>query len=370
MPEGDYDWLYDNSRRRPRDEDSGLPPMNLPPPSSQRSQEPPEQRRGPEPRVRTRKKRPIRRTIWIILALWLIFLIAVPIWAWGRIDRVDATPDGERPGEQSGTNFLLVGSDSREGLTAEQRKELTTGNPSGARTDTILILHVGRGPSVLLSVPRDSIVPIPGSGEGKINAAFAHGGPKLLVKTLEQSTGLRIDNYIEMGFGGLAGLVDAVGGAEICPKKDIDDKDSGLSVSKGCQMADGTTALAFARDRHSYANQDLQRVQNQRELIGSVARRIKSPWTVVNPVRYFRTGKEGSESVTIGEDVGPIDLLRFALALSSTMNGNGKNCTMPIADTAVHWDRQRALDLLAHLKNDSTDKIGKSLCTADGMPPG
>src|SRR5690625_7349615 len=96
-------------------------------------------------------------------------------------------------------------------------------------------------PILLLSVPRDSIVPIPGSGEGKINAAFAHGGPKLLVKTLEQSTGLRIDNYIEMGFGGLAGLVDAVGGAEICPKKDIDDKDSGLSVSKGCQMADGTT---------------------------------------------------------------------------------------------------------------------------------
>src|SRR5690625_5690301 len=60
-------------------------------------------------------------------------------------------------------------------------------------------------PILLLSVPRDSIVPIPGSGEGKINAAFAHGGPKLLVKTLEQSTGLRIDNYIEMGFGGLAG---------------------------------------------------------------------------------------------------------------------------------------------------------------------
>src|SRR5699024_4122810 len=182
-------------------------------------------RRGPEPQVRRRKKHPVRRTIWVLLAVWLIFLIAVPIWAWGRIDRVDAVPDGERPGHQPGTNFLLVGSDSREGLSPEQREEMSTGNPAGARTDTILFLRVGSGPSVLLSIPRDSIVPIPGSGEGKINAAFSHGGPKLLVKTLEQSTGVRIDNYIEMGFGGLAGLVSAVGGAEICPKKDIDDED-------------------------------------------------------------------------------------------------------------------------------------------------
>lgn len=335
--------------------------MNLPPPSSGR---------GPEPQPRKRKKHPVRRIIWIVLALWLIFLIAVPIWAWGRIDRVDASPEGERPASQAGTNFLLVGSDSREGLTAKERKEMTTGNPDGARTDTILLLHVGKGPSVLLSIPRDSIVPIPGQGTSKINNAYSHGGPKLLVETLEDATGLRIDNYIEMGFGGLAGLVDAVGGAEICPKKDIDEKDSGLKVSKGCQMADGITALAYARDRHSYANQDIQRVQNQRELIGSIASRVKSPWTVVNPVRYFRTGKGGSEAVTIGDNVGPIALARFALALNSTTGGNGKNCTMPLADFDVHWDRERAIDLLAHIKNDKTKRIDKSLCTADGLPPG
>lgn len=362
MPESDYDWLFDDQSRR-RDENSdSLPPMNVPPSSSPR--------RGPELKAKPRKRHPIRRTILILLALWLIFLIAVPVWAWGRLDRVDATPDGDRPSHQSGTNYLLVGSDSRADLNREQRDELSTGNSGGARTDTILVLHVGQGPSVLLSIPRDSRVSIPGQGTNKINSAYSSGGAKLLVQTLEKNTGLRIDNYIEMGFGGLVGLVDAVGGTQICPSKDIDEKDSGLKVSKGCQKADGATALGYARDRHSYANQDIQRVQNQRELIGSLGKRIKSPWTVINPIRYFRTGKNGSEAITVGDNVGPIDLARFGLAMSAATGDDGKNCTMPIADTTVNWDRDRAIDLLSHLKNGTTDRIGKDLCTSDGMPPG
>ncbi len=104
-----------------------------------------------------------------------------------------------------------------------------------------MLLHVpaGGGPTVIMSIPRDSYVAIPGHGHNKINAAFAFGGPKLLAQTIEQATGVQIDDYAEIGFGGFAAMVDAVGGVQICPKRDMKDKDAGLNIKKGCQQADG-----------------------------------------------------------------------------------------------------------------------------------
>ena len=138
--------------------------------------------------TKTRRKRPIGKIILLILVAWIVFLIAVPLWAWSKIDKVDADPGGTRPAEQPGSTYLLVGSDSRKGLSKAENKRLGTGGVGdvGQRTDTIMLLHTGSGPSMLLSIPRDSLVAIPGHGTSKINSAFAFGGPKLLVKTIEQ----------------------------------------------------------------------------------------------------------------------------------------------------------------------------------------
>ena len=109
------------------------------------------------------------------------------------------------------------------------------------------MLHVpdNDGPNLLLSIPRDSYVTIPGHGENKINAAFAFGGPKLLVKTVEQNTGVRIDNYVEIGFAGFVDVVDAVGGITVCPETAINDPKAGnLKLKKGCQEVDGTPRSA------------------------------------------------------------------------------------------------------------------------------
>ncbi|MET0951678.1 MAG: LCP family protein [Aeromicrobium sp.] len=369
-PQGSYGWLYgedEPTRQTPRQGSSrqpapDLPPPNLPPPGRGGGRG-----AGAAPPRKPRRKRPVRRIVLALLAAWIIFLIAVPIWAWGKIEKVDAEPGGDRPGDQPGTTYLLVGSDSRRGLSAEERKKLTTGNPAGARTDTILLLHTGSGPSVLLSIPRDSLVPIAGYGTTKINAAYALGGPKLLVKTIESNTGIRVDDYIEVGFGGLVKVVDSLGGVEICPKDDLKDKDSGLDVKKGCQTADGPTALAYSRNRHSFGNGDIQRVQNQREVLGSISSEAKSPWTVINPVRYAKVASGASGSLRIGENVGPVALVRFALALSSAMGGGGLSCTVPIQDLAVNWDAQRAPRMFDLIKADKTSEIG-SLCTEDGMP--
>ena len=364
---GDYDWLFDpgapvapdsSAAASPRPT-AGLPPPNLPKPP----------RRSGFLRSKGR---------WSLLALavpvvWIVYLIVVPSLAWATVATTAAFPSGTRPSEQDGSTFLVVGSDSRKGLSAEQRKDLKTGKDTGGRgrTDTIMLLHVGAGKPVLISIPRDSLLPIPGYGTTKVNAAYAFGGPQLLVETLEAATGVRVDHYVEIGFGGVVSLVDAVGGVEICPKQDLDDEDAGLNVKKGCQEADGETALAYSRSRHGFANGDLQRVQSQREVIGGIGAKIKSPMTFIDPLRYYRVVNGGAGSVTIDETSGIPDMARFGLALASAMGDRGVNCTVPIRDLAVNWDSERALQLFQRIKASDTENLDDSaLCTKDGLPPG
>jgi LCP family protein required for cell wall assembly len=309
---------------------------------------------------------PWKKVVLLVLVAWIVFLVVVPIWAWSRIPKVDASPAGARPAEQPGTTYLLVGSDSRRGLSASEKKKLSAGGveDSGQRTDTIMLLHTGSGPNLLLSVPRDSIVPIPGHGTTKINAAFALGGPRLLVRTLEQNTGIRIDNYVEIGFGGFVNSVDAVGGITICPSHNLNDRRSGLHIKKGCQEVDGITALAFSRDRHSFkALGDVQRAANQRKVVGAIGHKVKSPWTFLNPIRYFNLNKAATTSIRISKGTGPIDLARFAMAMSS----GGTNCTVPLRDLAVHWDRTRAKQLFDRIQADHTDNLPKRLCSPSGL---
>ncbi len=369
-PEGGYDWLYgSNSDSRPtavqpKQSRGDLPPPNLPPPGSSRGGS---GRNRPPPRKRTGRRAVI--IVLILLLAWIVFLVAVPLWAWAAITTVDADPEGDRPEGQPGATYLLVGSDSRKGLTKQERRDLKTGKDSGGRgrTDTILLLHTGAGPSTLVSIPRDSLVPIEGYGTTKINAAYAFGGPELLVQSIEQSTGLEIDDYVEVGFGGLVKVVDALDGVEICPKKNLKDRDAGLDIRKGCQNADGKTALGYSRSRHAHATGDIQRGQSQREVLGGIAQKAKSPWTFINPVRYVKINAGAASSVQVGEGMGPLALARFALALSSAMGGEGLSCTVPIADFSVRWDRERALKMFGYIKNDQTDQIG-NLCTRDGLP--
>jgi hypothetical protein len=170
----------------------GRPPAPPPPPGARPS-------RGLRPRPR------LGGTLLLVVLLPLALLVAVPGWAMTKVDQVDAEPSGMRPADTPGSTYLLVGSDSREGLTPQERRQLHTGNASGSRTDTIMLLYAPTftGQTLLISLPRDSIVDIPGYGPGhKLNAAFTYGGPELLVHTVENKTGLRIDNFVEVGIGG------------------------------------------------------------------------------------------------------------------------------------------------------------------------
>jgi LCP family protein required for cell wall assembly len=314
------------------------------------------------------------RGVLIVLAAWLIFLIVVPIWAWQHISKVDAEPNGARPSDTPGTTYLLVGSDSRAGLSKAQRGDLGANDVAGQRTDTIIMLHVpsGDGPRLLLSIPRDSYVDIPGHGMNKINAAYSLGGPKLLVQTVEKATNVRVDDYIEVGFTGFVDIVDAVGGITVCPKTAINDpKAGGLKMKKGCQEVDGRTALEYSRSR-DFRLGDITRAEHQREVITQVGKKAASWQTIVFPWRYWKVNHAAAESLVIGDNVGPIDLTRFAWAMAHTGGSDSKRCVVPYTSlgtptdvgSVVTWDENAADALFQAIREDDTASI---TCSANGQ---
>jgi LCP family protein required for cell wall assembly len=302
--------------------------------------------------------------VWL-LVLWLVFLLAVPLWTWSKIDSVDAAPSGDRPGDTAGTNYLIIGSDKADDLSPAQRKALKTGPRGGTNTDTIIVLHTGAGDDTMMSIPRDTLAEIPDHGTGMINSAFARGGAPLLVATVEKLTGLHIDHAVELGFGSVINTVDALGGVEICPKIDMKDPMARLDIKKGCQEVDGMTALAYSRSRHVTALSDLDRVARQREVIGALGGKAKSPMTFVNPWRYVRINQAAGDSIRIDDEMGPYALGRFALAMA----GGRKTCTLPNLPAPsdpnrLVMDAERAKPLLTALREGSS--IPGSSCTPTG----
>lgn len=230
-------------------------------------------------------------------------LIVTLFWTDTKFERVEAMP-AQHISNTAGTNWLLVGSDSREGLTEEQNHELMTGGDVGGnRTDTIMVLHVPLiGKPTLLSLPRDSYVEIPGYGMDKINAAFSYGGPPLLIETVENSTGLKIDHYTEIGFGGFAAAVDAVGGVNVCVDEPIHDDVINFHIEAGCHDFNGAQGLSFVRTRAT-AQGDIDRAGRQRQFLAALAKKVASPTTVLNPFRTFPliSGVAGALTVDKGD---------------------------------------------------------------------
>jgi LCP family protein required for cell wall assembly len=286
--------------------------------------------------------------------------------AWSSLQRVAAVP-AEGPADTPGRTFLVVGSDSRANLSARERNRLNTGKAAGRRTDTIMLLHVpdADGPTVLVSVPRDSFVAIPGRSKNKINAAYAFGGAPLLVRTVEQATGLRIDGYVETGLAGYATLVDAVGGINVCVKRALKDAKAHIDLPKGCQTMDGVTALGYARARYADPRGDLGRVERQRQVLAAIAGRTLSPSVVFVPWRAFPAASAGGNALTVDEGTSPTDLLAFVQAMRAVAGGGGLSLTVPVGNTslqtsageAVEWDTQKASQLFDALRRDDTEAI-------------
>lgn len=290
--------------------------------------------------------------IWLVVII-LVLNIAGVFWLDSQLERTQAKSPNQIA-NTAGTNWLLVGSDSRQGFTDEDADRLGTGGDIGSkRTDTIMVLHIpNTGKATLVSLPRDSYVQVPGYGQDKINAAFTYGGAPLLAQTVEQNTGLRIDHYAEIGMGGLANVVDAVGGIDICPVEGIWDPLAGLDIQAGCQTMDGPTALGYVRTRATGLG-DIDRVQRQREFFSALVDKVTTLGTYGNPFRGLPTIKAVAQSFTVGERDHVWNLLRVAVAMRSGV----ETVTVPysgFADTEVGsvvvWDQEQSQQLFARLR--------------------
>ncbi|PWV44807.1 MULTISPECIES: LCP family protein [Nocardiopsis] len=318
--------------------------------------------RGHQRRARERRKRTARNTVILILVLLLVVPGAFYLWADSRLQRVDALQDYEgRPDRQPGTTYLIVGSDSRDGLDDDQIRDLATGRAEGRRTDTIMVLYMPRdGDPTIVSVPRDSYVPmaVPGYADNKINTAFADsvcgtgedgeevcGGPAPLVQSFEQASGVRIDHYVEIGMGGFVDLVDAVGGVELCPEEPMADPKAGLDIEAGCQEMDGGTALGYVRTRAT-PRADLDRIQRQREFFSALIQEASAPSTLFNPFKSVPLVLAGTDTFMVDEG----DKLRHLASMLLAMRGGTQTTAVPVGDTptldgvgsVVLWDEVRS----------------------------
>lgn len=283
------------------------------------------------------------------------------IWLDTALQRVAVfTSYPDAPPPTRGTTWLLVGSDSRQDLSAEQQAQLTTGGDIGTgHTDTLLLIHLpaigSQTPATVVSLPRDSYVSIPGYGSDKINVAFALGGAPLLAQTVESATGLRLDHYAEIGFGGFATLVDALGGVSMCPPEPISDPLAGLDLPAGCQRLDGRAALGYVRTRAT-PRADLDRMSHQRLFLSALLHRAASPAVWLNPWRWYAVPRAAASTLTVDRGTHVWELARLGWAL----RGAPVALTVPIGEfittssgDAVVWDHDAAGQLFDALSRDS-----------------
>ncbi|MEV7782626.1 LCP family protein [Kitasatospora sp. NPDC088351] len=319
------------------------------------------------------RRRIVKWSVFGVLTALMVTSVSTWFWADSKLNHENVLADYPgRPAAGKGTNWLIVGSDSRDGLSDSQEEDLHTGHAGGKRSDSMMILHVGDNGNTLMSIPRDSWVPIPEhpgdngktvkSSTAKINSAFAAGGGKLLTQTVETNTGIHIDHYAEIGFAGFVGIVDSIGGVDMCIEQDVKDKDSGLDLKAGCQNLTGTQALAFVRQRHQMADQDLGRMRNQQKFLGALAKQAASPLTVLNPFTFYPLVDSGLGTLIVDDDAGLTDLGSLFLAMKDVNGGDGRSITVPIADpnyrtntgeSAVKWDTAKAKQVFDAFKNDT-----------------
>ncbi len=319
------------------------------------------------------------------LTIFSVAIVAISAISWlgfgvitNSIKRVDAFAGlDDRPEKPtSAVNYLIVGSDSREGLTREEQRRLRTGSTkvaAGKRSDTILLVHISknRDRASIISIPRDSYALIPSwtdsSGNvrsetySKINSAFAWGDAPLLIKTFESMSNVRIDHYIEVDFTGFVRIVDALGGVEICTPRAISDSKSHLNLEAGRHQLDGIDSLKYVRARSFDGTADLGRMKRQQQFVSTILREVTSAGVLLNPLKMTKLLNSAFDSVITDEGLDRNDLLTLGKQLRNLSAKNVTTLTIPLkyynynkngVSAAVLWDPELSADLFQRIRED------------------
>jgi LCP family protein required for cell wall assembly len=298
----------------------------------------------------------------------------------GESERVGIGDHANAQGESANgsQNYLLVGSDTRAGLTQAELDSLhlgkvTADNAGGRRSDTMILLHVSAQgqKATMISLPRDSFVTIPAytddkgvhhaASHNKLNAAYEKGGAALAVATVELATHVRIDHYIEVGFDGFVRMVDALGSIDVCAPKAVSDKNSGLVLHAGINTLNGAQALAFVRARYIDATADIGRMHRQQQFLGAIFRKATSQSILLNPIKLTGFLNATLTNVRLDKDLTRDDLVNLATSTHGLSASNVVFATVPLSSInykadgvtdAVLWAPERSNALFAAINAD------------------
>jgi LCP family protein required for cell wall assembly len=316
------------------------------------------------------------------ISIAVLAISAISALAFGTvtasINKIDVFNGIEKRPEKKSTamNYLLVGSDTREGLSKAELKALRVGSvatAAGKRSDTMLLVHISkaRDKAVMISIPRDTFALIPEhtskTGKlipavySKINSSFNWGGAPLLIQTIEEMTELKIDHYIEINFAGFARIVDSIGGVEICTKKNINDPKSHLVLEAGVHTLNGIESLKYVRTREFDGMGDIGRMQRQQAFMSAVLRKATSAGVLLNPVTMASFINSALSAVTTDSELKNSDLIALAKQMKSLSTSSVRTLTVPLSDlnyysngvtSAVLWDPVLAPQLWTRLRED------------------
>jgi LCP family protein required for cell wall assembly len=286
----------------------------------------------------------------------------------GNVHRVPGAFQGIDPSARPSSNpavhsqtTLAVGLDVR---SADQTTGDAATDPqasAGERSDTIMLIRFdpAKQSASVVSIPRDSWVPIPGKGTMKINAAYALGGPPLLISTVEQLTGVRIDHFMVIDFAGFRSVVNALGGVDVQVAAATTDL-AGTHLRQGANHLDGTEALAYVRQRHGLPQGDLDRIRRQQSFLRAVLTKMAAVNPAGDPLKTYQLLDAMTKAVTVDDGYTDDQLRALALDAAGLRAGKVWFLTAPVRGTGwegdqsvVYLDPTRDADLWRALGNDT-----------------
>lgn len=323
------------------------------------------------------------RLVQAVATLTALAVVVVSVGGWAlvhvfdeRIQRYDVFGgilDRVARGNGDAVNYLLVGSDRRDGMTSKDTRRLHVGSADGQRADTMIIAHVSRKQRkvTLLSLPRDSLVSIPAhravdgrevpERRDKLNTAYSSGGPTLTVRAIEHATGIHIDHYLEVSFLGFERMVDAVGGVDVCTRTPLRDVRAGLDLPAGRHRLDGRDSLAYVRARYVDNRGDIGRIERQQRFLAALVHEATSTGALLDAGRLSGFVGAALDAVRTDPGLEPGELLQLARKLRNLSPANVTFLTVPLADSnhfevgvgsTVLWDDVAAQAVFAAIRDD------------------
>ncbi|MEU5955764.1 LCP family protein [Streptomyces sp. NPDC047525] len=264
-----------------------------------------------------------------------------------------------------------MGTDGRDTITRKEKRKFYAGGVACNCTDTLMLVHLSekRDRVSVVSLPRDSYADIPAHRDeatgqeraahpGKINGAYAEGGPALSVRTVEAMTGVRVDRYLQLDFRRFMDSVDTVGGVRVCTPRALKDKTTKLDLAPGSHLLGGGQSLQYVRSRHVDTSADFGRIQRQQRFLLAALRRVTKENVLADPVRAARLGRLLVGSARVDRGFSTQQILTLASDLGRLPASSMEFTTVPVSgfsttlNGSLEWDRAKAGKVFKALSQD------------------